>query len=32
MPVYNERETLAEIVQRVRDVDLTLDREGVNSR
>ena len=32
IPVYNERETLAEIVQRVRDVDLTLDREGVNSR
>ena len=32
MPVYNERATLAEIVQRVRDVDLTLDRAGVNSR
>lgn len=30
MPVYNERTTLAEIVQRVRDVDLTLDRKGAN--
>jgi len=30
MPVYNERATLEEIVQRVRAVDLTLDRGGVN--
>ena len=30
MPVYNERGTLAEIVERVREVDLTVDREGTN--
>ncbi len=30
MPVYNEQATLAEIVERVRQVDLTIDREGVN--
>ncbi|MEZ4580550.1 MAG: glycosyltransferase family 2 protein [Caldilineaceae bacterium] len=30
MPVYNERATLEEIVQRVRAVDLTVDREGIN--
>ena len=30
MPVYNERATLDEIVQRVRAVDLTVDKEGDN--
>jgi len=30
MPVYNEQATLAEIVNRVRTVDLTVDREGTN--
>lgn len=30
MPVYNERGTLAEIVERVREVDLTVDRDGRN--
>ena len=30
MPVYNERATLEEIVQRVRAVDLKVDREGIN--
>ena len=30
MPAYNERATLEEIVQRVRAVDLTLDRDGTN--
>lgn len=30
IPVYNERATLEEIVERVRAVDLTLDRAGVN--
>ena len=30
MPVYNERATVEEIVQRVRAVDLTVDREGIN--
>jgi len=28
MPVYNERTTLEEIVRRVREVDLTMDRDG----
>lgn len=31
MPVYNERATLEEIVERVRAVDLTVDKEGTNS-
>ena len=30
MPAYNERATLEEIVQRVRAVDLTVDRDGIN--
>ena len=30
MPVYNERSTLQEIVERVRTVDLTVDPEGKN--
>jgi glycosyltransferase involved in cell wall biosynthesis len=30
MPVYNEQATLEEIVQRVRAVDLTVDRGGAN--
>lgn len=30
MPVYNERATLEEIVQRVRAVDLTVDKDGTN--
>jgi glycosyltransferase involved in cell wall biosynthesis len=30
MPVYNERTTLQEIVQRVREVDLTIHRAGAN--
>ena len=30
MPVYNERATLAEIVERVRAVDLTIDPHGIN--
>lgn len=30
MPVYNERSTLAEIVDRVREVDLTVDATGTN--
>ncbi|MEZ4683894.1 MAG: glycosyltransferase family 2 protein [Caldilineaceae bacterium] len=30
MPVYNERSTLEEIVERVRAVDLTVDQEGKN--
>ncbi len=30
MPVYNERTTLEEIVQRVRAVDLTVDKAGSN--
>lgn len=30
IPVYNERTTLEEIVQRVRAVDLTVNRDGVN--
>lgn len=30
IPVYNERSTLEEIVKRVRSVDLTVDKEGVN--
>ena len=30
MPVYNERATLEEIVRRVRAVDLTVNRDGVN--
>ena len=30
MPVYNERATLAEIVERVRAVDLTIDPQGIN--
>lgn len=30
IPVYNERATLEEIVERVRAVDLTVDREGNN--
>ncbi len=30
MPVYNERTTLEEIVQRVRDVNLTVDPDGQN--
>ena len=30
MPVYNERTTLAEIVERVRAVDLTIDPHGTN--
>lgn len=30
IPVYNERATLEEIVERVRTVDLTVDREGNN--
>lgn len=30
MPAYNERATLEEIVQRVRAVDLTIDRDGSN--
>ncbi len=30
MPVYNERTTLEEIVQRVRDVDLTVDKHGAS--
>jgi len=30
MPVYNEQATLVEIVNRVRTVDLTVDREGTN--
>lgn len=31
MPVYNEQATLTEIVNRVRSVDLTVDREGTNA-
>lgn len=31
MPVYNERATLEEIVERVRAVDLTINRDGTNS-
>lgn len=30
MPVYNEQATLTEIVNRVRTVDLTVDRDGTN--
>lgn len=30
MPVYNERTTLEEIVARVREVDLTVDKAGAN--
>lgn len=30
MPVYNEQATLGEIVNRVRTVDLTVDRDGTN--
>ncbi len=30
MPVYNEQATLVEIVNRVRTVDLTIDRDGTN--
>ncbi|MEZ4869586.1 MAG: glycosyltransferase family 2 protein [Caldilineaceae bacterium] len=30
MPVFNEQATLEEIVERVRAVDLTVDREGLN--
>jgi glycosyltransferase involved in cell wall biosynthesis len=30
MPVYNERATLEEIIERVRSVDLTIDRAGAN--
>lgn len=30
IPVYNEIKTLEEIVQRIRAVDLTLDKEGTN--
>lgn len=30
MPVYNEQATLTEIINRVRTVDLTVDRNGVN--
>ena len=32
MPVYNERATLEEIVRRVRAVDLTVERDGVNDQ
>ncbi len=30
MPVYNERATLEQIIDRVRAVDLTVDKDGVN--